>query len=98
MAMQGRTNFSVYSGKCGVQSPQSDDNDYAVLEPRPFPDTLALVCTHPSVRFLSCTCDRSVSSPSDLFFKAWQECLEEGIGDQINDGLPGTGAGVFQGA
>lgn len=35
---------------------------------------------------------------SDLFFKAREERLEEGIGDQIDDGLPRTGSGVLQGA
>ena len=43
-------------------------------------------------------CRGLIASPSDLFFKAGQERFEEGIGDQIDDGLPGAGAGVLQGA
>jgi hypothetical protein len=38
-----------------------------------------------------------ISSPTDLFFKVWQERLEEGVGDQIYEGLPGAGRGCSWG-
>ena len=37
-------------------------------------------------------------SVPNLFFKAGQECFEEGVGNQIDDGLPRARAGILRGA
>ena len=42
--------------------------------------------------------NRTGYSRPDLFFKAGQERFKEGVGDQIDHGLPGAGLGVLQGA